>query len=146
MKVRAAKISIVAAVFVATVVGFLSSTVLAVAIAHKASHIAFLLQTRIAAGSTAINCGRITLSDDPREGVACAQTALDAAKPFRLIVEREGFDSSIEQALAVNAAGDIYEIGYDSMPCSGCLPGYSVRKCEAGQASLEPSWRTREQV
>ncbi len=64
------------------------------------------------AGPIAVDCGQVTIRQDPSSASECAMNAFESRKAF---VVRYDFDSQIAIGLAGNVAGYIFAIVYDRM-------------------------------
>ena len=87
-------------------------------------------------GSSAEDCGLISLGDDPAASWRCAQSADQSNKPFWFAIERRGVDSDIWEAVGRTSSGERYLLVYDSNPYGQpeLLPRFTRDSCPNGFA------------
>jgi hypothetical protein len=96
---------------------------------------------RLFAGESAIDCGTADASKDRAEVDQCAVDAFEAKQAFFARYERDGEDSKLQQAVAMNSASAVKIFRWDSSPCGGgsCNPATDVQSCEEPSPLLETS-------
>lgn len=82
----------------------------------------FFAKLKSLAGPEAVNCGRVGV--DQKSGAAnkCARKAFKNGRAFYVVYGRRPTGSSHATALARNAKGQMWEVGYDSAAFIGGLP------------------------
>ncbi len=78
------------------------------------------------AGRDGINCGRVSVRGNPKQATDCALAANQAGKPFRVIYNRMGFDSSIAVAIVRTPSGAVTSLFYDSDPTGAGIRFFQV--------------------
>jgi len=71
------------------------------------------------AGSDARACGSVTLKDDPKVSMSCAEDALKAGRPFWVAVQSQGVDSLLWSGAARAIDGATWLVRYDSDTSGG---------------------------
>jgi hypothetical protein len=67
------------------------------------------------AGPSAMDCGRVEISGNPKTATDCALAAQKAGKPFRIRYELQGVDSEVAVAIVRTPAGIVSTLSYDSL-------------------------------
>jgi hypothetical protein len=67
------------------------------------------------AGPSAIDCGRVEISGNPKTATDCALAAQKAGKPFRVRYDLHGVDSEVAVAIVRTPAGIVSTLSYDSL-------------------------------
>jgi hypothetical protein len=75
--------------------------------------------SRLLAGPSGIDCGRVSVRGDPASATKCALRAQAKAKPFRVRYDQMGADSAVAVALVRTPAGSLSVLDYDSDPSGG---------------------------
>ena len=74
------------------------------------------------AGPESVDCGWVTIGQDPSKATACALDANAKGKPFRIVYQVQGIDSIVAGGIVRTPEGKLLALEYDSCP-AGC--GYS---------------------
>jgi hypothetical protein len=106
------------------------------------------LHTQIAplTSPTSEDCGQIRLDAGSTVGADCAHAALNAGRPFTLIVDDVGTDSTLSTAW-IFKSGLLYVVAYDSNVCGGgpscdhggCGPHIVSSTCAGPTVSTVPN-------
>lgn len=86
------------------------------------------------AGDAALDCGTANEAEGRADVDTCATDAFDAGSAFIARYQRQGTDSKLLIAVAMNSAGQVKIFRWDSSPCGGsssCSPVTDVQACEA---------------
>jgi hypothetical protein len=75
--------------------------------------------SRLLAGSSGIDCGRVSVRADPAPATKCALRAQAKRKPFRVRYDQMGVDSIVALAMVRTPAGSLSVLHYDSDPSGG---------------------------
>jgi hypothetical protein len=75
--------------------------------------------SRLLAGPSGIDCGRVSRMADPASATECALRAQAKGKPFRVRYDEMGADSVVAVAMVRTPAGSLSVLNYDSDPSGG---------------------------
>jgi hypothetical protein len=71
------------------------------------------------AGTKAVDCGRVKISENPKAATDCALGAFKADKPFLVRYDLQGIDSSVAAGLFRAPDGKVYAMSFDGDPMGG---------------------------
>ena len=91
------------------------------------------------AGSTAIDCGVVMLSESKTNAVACANAALADHRPFFVAFQVQGIDSTIIHGLAVKATGEAVWSMWDSDAFGGSRRPFATKSWVKVEPCAKPS-------
>jgi hypothetical protein len=93
-------------------------------------------------GSDAVDCGYGEVGNDLAGPLACLETQLASARPFRVVVEVYGLESVLVLAIVRSTSGELKYLDYDPDACNrNCWfehPQMSEGECPAPQVIREP--------
>lgn len=72
-------------------------------------------ESQFLAGLGSVNCGRVRINGDASPATQCALYANGEAKPFRVVYEIQGYDSSVAGAVVRTPSGRMLFLSYDGM-------------------------------
>ena len=75
--------------------------------------------SRLLAGPSGIDCGRVSILADPEPATRCALRAQANGKPFHVRYDQMGADSVVALAMVRTPAGSVSVLHYDSDPSGG---------------------------
>lgn len=96
---------------------------------------------RLFAGEAAVDCGTADEAQGRNDVDTCATNAFDTGTAFVARYRRQGTDSKLVNAVAMNSAGHVKIFRWDSSPCGGgsCSPVTDVQACEGPAVELATS-------
>lgn len=92
-------------------------------------------------GRHAVDCGRVTLHEDPINASNCAMAAFQRHRPFRVRYDLRGIDSNVSAGLVYTPRGKLYEVDWDGDPYGG--GGFSPERQQVGTALCPQPWQIR---
>jgi len=84
-------------------------------------------QLGVLAGSDALNCGRVTLSEKPYAAFDCALRAFADKRPFHVSYDERGRGPGYSVGFAGDAAGNLYFVEYSNAGWPARPPSEEVR-------------------
>jgi len=76
-------------------------------------------ESRRLAGPRGINCGRVPVNGDPKSTTRCALKAQEEERPFRVLYDLQGVDSSVTVGVVRTPEGAVCALTFDSDPSGG---------------------------
>jgi hypothetical protein len=75
------------------------------------------------AGFFSTNCGRVRIREDATKATECALKANSDGRPFRVVYDIQGIDSTVAGGIVSKAVGKLLALEFDGCP-TGC--GFSM--------------------
>jgi hypothetical protein len=80
-------------------------------------------RSHYAAGLFSTNCGRVRVREDAARATECALKANSEGRPFRVVYDIQGFDSTVAGGIVRKSDGKLLALQFDGCP-TGC--GFSM--------------------
>jgi len=76
-------------------------------------------QSKQMMGPSGIDCGSVSIRENPKDATECALGAQKAGEPFRVLYYLQGIDSFVGVAIVRTPDGAVIALQYDSDPMGG---------------------------
>src|SRR5260370_42593924 len=77
-------------------------------------------RSHYSAGLFSTNCGRVRIRKDPTKATECALKANSEGRPFRVVYDIQGIDSTVAGGIVRKSDGKLLALQFDGCP-SGCV-------------------------